>query len=33
MHAEWQVQKLILEAQLRAEKVAEEYSKLMEQKN
>jgi hypothetical protein len=32
-HAEWQVKKLILEAETHAEKVAEEYSKLMEQKN
>jgi hypothetical protein len=32
-HAEWQVKKLIFEAETHAEKIAEEYSKLLDQKN
>jgi hypothetical protein len=32
-HEEWQVKKLISEAEAHAEKVLEEYSNLMEQRN
>jgi hypothetical protein len=32
-HPEWQVKKLIFEAETRAEKIAEEYSRILDQKN